>query len=1514
MHIVTLCLALLPLALNRRVTHVKVGGISGVGKAALNKHGDFGGNHMQGGKAALNKLGDFGGNHIQGSARKSALGITEAEEVFVAWREELERKASCYECGASPVKQAASAPVANASLLEAFSEVIPARNAPSSRFAKAIADAATQPEHAISACLTLKVDLAGLGFPGVVLTMSFRGEVEYTLCTRCFTWKLEADLSFEYEVLVLGHGLSIGLHAAGSIDLKELPCEDAAESAYCRFLYLFLPPEKSQLSRSLSRCHSDSPMDSLSAFIAYQWRKLKSTVGKEHVSFKGTLADQLDFFAKQMDAYPLIFSADARPRYVAESALNPPRRKILLATCVGALRLNGLENFISMATVRPFCQLEIAPQEASPEENFQRVYGDGPASTRECNELWDSDKSVCQYPDRCTYKASLHKLRRCSYMPSFHGEVWRSSFVGNTFSPVWNESHAFSLPLNTTKLRIRAGVHSYTYNFGPRTIGSMTLHNVTLYEAGQNVVTVSMGKNASLTIALQWLDEPQTGMPLEEDGDTPNLRRVLGAMAAATEGFVGKLPGYANRLQKQLIANHKPEADVKYRKLSGRYLARWRRENAQGHDQEKELEDLGEFPHVHDKNAPTGDKDCKWNANTRTCIPELYCHRDRRVCKLKPIAVSQCTAYLGHLYCCNFTESGQCRHEPTSRTACRDPSMSCIRSLTGVSKCACEPGLCYNEVLGRCVEQKLNCAIGTYEQQQACHHEQMQRELYASKPKQRSANWLLKSFKRFSAPSWAMRKGKPCATTELDGDERVLNFARALKQSRLAKSSAPRKRMSFFSEFVTSLANLFVRSVSDVQAIFNVYFANDPFWDDDCMTLTPSFQLFYEFPSESTMHGSHLQPQSDSGWLTHRMAENSTYAKIGKLVKEKDNPWCQYSWASRAVNQAGRADFVRQNPPRGRAMRMTTRPRRLGSQMMPHVWCVLAQQFRSTWEGKSSPFGGIAFRRGWTVGFQAACSQLRFFSSGDQSGEFKLWRRYDCERAVLGSAFLTMFPSFAEKVKAMQHKLGSILEDVLQCTGNLGRREFPSENDFVATHCQVTADELLRRGEKKDDETERLAFVAAMSNRMMSVLSEWLDILASRESERKLFEDFEALWAHGDRLTGLAFNADTMTKAFQTLGTESAIKQRAERLRHHLLKKAWLQRGQTDKALFPPPVHYEVIVKTGIAASTSSRDVCKAVLEPRVGGELEGLYQRIGMTFLPLANDELRFCMQSTFAPLSMFEVTLIGCYREVGLDGESVPETSWTIGLRSILNVEDQFDKARKKLSAFFEDPLKPFSGSKLKADNIGRSAAWSIAKTILTDPLSSLSDSLGGGKEAMQLVMNKVGEYIREQAFEALKMKAKITEAAKVLKRKLLSHFELLSLKSYRSVEVRMHFTKVGGDSYQPSFTVRYKDAISSAAGVGFPGVASIKARVHVSSTYDMSEVFSVVYYALLARSSEHVFKECVRCLDTPRNVFCLNRKTSKFKCQQILLHENAEDACLIGGFSGDVFEDFSECGGVE
>jgi len=128
---------------------------------------------------------------------------------------------------------------------------------------------------ALSVCLVISIDLTAAGLPGLTVSVGVKGLVEYNICTRCYKWKIESVLGFEYAVGVGGLGLSLHANLKGELNTEEIPCSEAKGSRYCEYLDLFLAEEEAKASKKTRICHSASPFDTVTSYLKLRWRQVK---------------------------------------------------------------------------------------------------------------------------------------------------------------------------------------------------------------------------------------------------------------------------------------------------------------------------------------------------------------------------------------------------------------------------------------------------------------------------------------------------------------------------------------------------------------------------------------------------------------------------------------------------------------------------------------------------------------------------------------------------------------------------------------------------------------------------------------------------------------------------------------------------------------------------------------------------------------------------------------------------------------------------------------------------------------------------------------------------------------------------------------------------------------------------------------------------------------------------------------------------------------------------------------
>jgi hypothetical protein len=163
---------------------------------------------------------------------------------------------------------------------------------------------------------------------------------------------------------------------------------------------------------------------------------------------------------------------------------------------------------------------------------------------------------------------------------------------------------------------------------------------------------------------------------------------------------------------------------------------------------------------------------------------------------------------------------------------------------------------------------------------------------------------------------------------DLIADDAVFNYPKALSTSQHSGEPA------FLYNVGLSLANLFVRALGDIQAMFFLYFADHPDWDGDCNSLPAKFNLYHE--------------QDGKGLPTHRAG--ATVGEKGEPLSEDERAaFLEWHWVSMPFTwstETQRAAFFKQTAPiHGKDMWATPVQAELGAEMWPHVWCELVEEY-----------------------------------------------------------------------------------------------------------------------------------------------------------------------------------------------------------------------------------------------------------------------------------------------------------------------------------------------------------------------------------------------------------------------------------------------------------------------------------------------------------------------------------------------------------------------------------------
>jgi len=364
-------------------------------------------------------------------------------------------------------------------------------------------------------------------------------------------------------------------------------------------------------------------------------------------------------------------------------------------------------------------------------------------------------------------------------------------------------------------------------------------------------------------------------------------------------------------------------------------------------------------------------------------------------------------------------------------------------------------------------------------------------------------------------------------------------------------------------------------------------------------------------------------------------------------------------------------------------------------------------------------------------------------------------------------------------------------------------------------------------------------------------------------------DEFERLFGFGTKLNGLAFTAgESMKKVEAKLGTDASMNARIDEVKEHLVQKAWRKRG-TNKNMFPVPVQYETVLKFGLFFSLDTRlsDVFEEK-QPR-GTAIEGELMRSGLTYVYDFENQAKVCASLVVAPTDYFIINFQGCRANIDTSGYNDDETeiSWSIGLRSVLNIPENENGRQKKhslLSAFI-----PSGGNSddMKQDSATKSIAWKIATRLARNPGVFLG--MGSGGAGLGAGIALIAEQLKSEVIDIDKRVRKaIGDAVAAVEAAVRRALDIITFTAYRVMDINLVFTKrfrgngTSGE-YRPSFTAEYKQIKAAKMSFGVPGTWSIRPSLAISRRYDLSEVFNLILNIMQTALTVTPFQKCVECL---------------------------------------------------
>ena len=271
-------------------------------------------------------------------------------------------------------------------------------------------------------------------------------------------------------------------------------------------------------------------------------------------------------------------------------------------------------------------------------------------------------------------------------------------------------------------------------------------------------------------------------------------------------------------------------------------------------------------------------------------------------------------------------------------------------------------------------------------------------------------------------------------------DDRVFSIPKIMRKSFHSENPY------FWREAGISTANVFVRMVGDLQAIFNTYFAGSPNWEGDCQSLP----------------GRHTLP-FEGNTISNFQTKNNLASEEGDQVEDADWPWFQRHWISGKPVEAGnngqatagwyapcdecnRVDvpsIIYPTPlcmsieqklagnPEAMADRRKNGVKRLSPESMSLSEAREDKAYKADFpHAVADPPPSVTDSdSGFLLIFDKACNVRK----GEHTDKY-----YECERTYLQNVFVATYPQLIEQILETYAQLNSYLEvlDYTLCEGN----------------------------------------------------------------------------------------------------------------------------------------------------------------------------------------------------------------------------------------------------------------------------------------------------------------------------------------------------------------------------------------------------------------------------------------------------------------------------------------------
>eukprot|EP00930_Biecheleria_cincta_P025957 TRINITY_DN18392_c0_g1_i1.p1 TRINITY_DN18392_c0_g1~~TRINITY_DN18392_c0_g1_i1.p1 ORF type:complete len:2560 (+),score=458.57 TRINITY_DN18392_c0_g1_i1:60-7739(+) len=963
-------------------------------------------------------------------------------------------------------------------------------------------------QSSLMACITVEVDLTAAGCPLCVVSVGLSGELASDTCSMCYRWRLEAVLGFSISVRLLGIGLWFGVEVKGRIETEEVPCLMAKDSDYCAIADIFFDDE-SKLDDGMwhGRCHSSSPFSLIMAYIEVQLKHVRQALSKaigegkmagalKGLTFEGELAKTLAK-AEELESYPSLIVET--PLADSNSGEDSSYVQLLNTDCQGGEELD-VHRYVGLAYCKRACardrtctaivigqkgtqhagtcwlrsDIVWSRQDAIPATCVHSEVRDtyilqsrGDAANLESEdssrlEGWFSIRAVRAVLDGDsvpTPYVSLTISRRNIKLVE-----WASSYVLHSPMPTWDEATGLMVNLQDgPNLHVEVRVLDTTSRVSEKELGRLDLSvEIPRLVSSSNsdaaskescrfpcrryfTLLQSAQRSGRLELEIHWLPRPtlHTDMSLNE--------RAVTAMWSAYDSFSAKLPRYSQQVLSLLHSpvhpsHRKTDRSIFAEAISGRGFARWPFE---GTTEASSAKAAHRRRRLHCSSAKN---DAAKGHGTRALnvvqvLREIEGENRDRLLVMKVKSARALSGPHGEAPNRPYVTAELEEGNQVEITGSPDGHLEQSRKnplwiMNDRHFKVTSTGILTLRVFDG--EFELGSALLQVSQLQMNRKRELKLQL------QRSAT--------SEGAAWALEQEIAVEAELLEEHEE--------------------DRVDKYVEAAVSTANIFLRAVSDIHAMFGIYFADDPHWTGECTALPPSFHSMYEDTPTTGWDvlvgkGAAIQRVVDRDSraqdTTNRRVPNKRALKTsiakGKLLAGDKNPWCSREWLSGSSLLAEQLDFaVRDAPSRAKDGAQTPTGEH-GGKIYAQLWCEAARQWRllppsargyqrrSYLEesfGDEAEQGAKSFMKdaedwddsdegeGTVLGrglrFDNGCRRLVAQHVEGEAEDHYVWEhRADCEMVHLSPAFMTIFPQFFAQIRLHFDRIGEHLEHSLGC-------------------------------------------------------------------------------------------------------------------------------------------------------------------------------------------------------------------------------------------------------------------------------------------------------------------------------------------------------------------------------------------------------------------------------------------------------------------------------------------------